>query len=362
MSITVDTERARAVFLEAVELVDSAAQLPPEWIQRTQEVGRCPSRTFVSMLGTALLSRATDPRVDPLVLKAGGSPAQGLESYSARTIATNVLAPMAVEHMVDIGTRGREPLNNQPFFRYTWVHREMVVKDPVRPHLDFLVETLERLRELPEEELLPALAAFLAVRRRVARRPVPRIQVVSTHWTINEFVSAVADFVTSWPEDGKRGQAMVAAALDLVYPVVRLGHVNDPSRHVPGDVKAFLEEEDVTPTASVEVKQKQVTRSDVLYWTEALSRASVARGAYVMLSPSQQDLDAEQLTAQVLTQRNVLVRLYTSAATFLHESIIWSSRGLDDFLCQFPLRMQERLEEANVSDESLQEWVDLFGS
>lgn len=361
--VTVNTDRARETFLLALQQVDSGASLPTEWIERTQLTGKSPSRTFVAMLGTALLARATDARVDPLVLKSTGSPAAGLAAYSARTVATGVLAPIAVEHMIDIGTRGREPLNNQPFFHHKRVQRDMVVKDAVRPHLESLVQTLERLRDLTEDETLPALAAFLAVRRRVARRPIPRITVVNTHWTVNEFVQAVADFVTSWPEDGKRGQAMVAAALDLVYPAVTLGHINDPSSHVPGDVKGFLEEgTDVLPSVSVEVKQKQVERSDVLYWSQALSRASVGRGIYVMLAPEQEEIDVDQLRKQVLTQRNVLIQLHASAAAFLHEAMIWSGIGLNGFLRHFPLRMQERLEEAGVSDESLEQWVELFGS
>lgn len=361
VSITVDIGKAKEVFLEAVQCVDAGQHLPDEWVDRVRHMGNCPSKTFVAMLGTALLARATDPRVDPLVLKAGGEPEEGFESYSARAVATQALAPLAIANAVDIGTRGREPLNNQPFFRYTRVHRDMVVREQVRPFLSDLVDALQRLRELPRDELLPALAAFIAVRRSAARRPVRRIEVVSTSWTVTEFVRAVTGFVESWAEDGKRGQALVAAALDLVYPFVQLGHVNDPGRGVPGDVRAYVSKSSDVPTLSVEVKQKPVSSSDVMLWAASLASSGVLRGMYVTLSPMQDKLDGDGLVTQILDRHNVLVRLYSSASAFLRESMAWSSDSLETFLQVFPGRMQDRLVEAAVARESVEQWVQLFG-
>lgn len=313
------------------------------------------------MLGTALLARATDPRVDPLSLKSGGPAAPGYESYSARSVATNALAPEAKEHRVDIGTRGREPLNNQPFFRYDHVFPEMVVKENARPSLLTLVQALERLRELPEDELLPALAAFIAVNRQSARRPPPRISVNVAHWTVDEFVDAVASFVTDWPEDGKRGQAMVAAALDLSYPLVKLGHINDPSRRLPGDVHSFIDEEAILPLLATEVKQKAASRSDILIWADSLRAAGLQRGHYVLLAPNQPDISASDVTYDVLCNHNILVSVFASAREFMLAAITWACVDVNGFLEEFPSRMAGRLQEAGVSPESLAQWASLFG-
>ncbi len=360
MSVTVNVDRSRQVFLEALALVDSGASLPEEWIERVRSLGRSPNRTFMAMLGTALLSRAADPRVDPLVLKSGAEPSPGFESYSARAVATAVLAPMAVEHSVNIGTRGREPLNNQPFFRYGRVHLEMVVRSNAKAHLMELVEALERLRELEESELLPALAAFIAVRRAAVRRPTRRAQVVSTAWSLSEFVAAVSTFVTDWPEDGKRGQALVAAALDLAFAQVRLGHVNDPGRRIPGDVYAYGELDASALPLPVEVKQRAASHSEVLRWAAELSRVGVRRGLYVLLAPGQPDLGAVELSRRALADNGVVLTLFESAEAFLQASITWSNLDPESFMGAFAATMESRLEEAGVTPETVESWVDLF--
>lgn len=360
MSITVDIDAAKEVFLQALAYSESGYKLPDEWLERVEKVGKSPSATFVAILGTALLAVATDPRVDPLSLKAGAETPPGFESYAARSVGTSALVPMSLKHNVDYGTSGREPHNNQPFFRYKQVRRDMVVRDHVKPHLAYLVETLERLRELPTVEHIPALSAFIAVRRRVPRRPVSRFQVAGTAWTIEEFVHEVSSFVTSYPEDGKRGQAMVAAALDLVFQRVVMGHVNDPSPGVPGDVKPFQSEDEAMPLASVEVKQKPASQSDIYGWAQAVARAGVPRGMYVLLSPRQGDVDRREIEQKVLERENLLIRIYGSAEDFLYDSIAWAGRPLIEFLEAFPPTMFERLDQAGVADSSLTNFEAIF--
>lgn len=362
MSITVDVDAAKHVFLEALRYSESGSALPEEWLERVDRVGQSPSTTFVAILGTAMLARATDHRVDPLALKAGADASDGYMSFAARTVGTKALVPMALEHNVDYGTSGQEPHNNQPFFRYQRVHLDMVVRDHVKPHLRYLVETLLRLRELPPEELLPALSAFIAVRRRVARRPVSRIDVVGSAWTVQEYLNAVSSFVTSHPEDGKRGQAMVAASLDLVFPHVAMGQVNDPSPGVPGDVKPFAGDDSDEPLLSVEVKQKSVHEPDIYGWANALARSGVKRGMYVLLSPHQVPLDYVGLQRRVLEQRNVLIHVFGSATEFLSATMAWSGMGLAGFLEAFPPLMFKRLDQAGVADSSLRQWEALFSA
>lgn len=360
MSISVDQNRARQIFQDAIAYVDFGADLPEEWVTRTVALGKSPSKTFIAMLGTALLSRATNPSIDPLVLKASAEPSAGMQSYSARAVATAVLAPMAVEHSIDIGTRGREPLNNQPFFRYDRVHHGMVVKGNARTYLAELIEALERVRELTGDELLPALAAFIAVRRSAVRKPVARIAIANTAWSLREFIKAVGTFVTSWPEDGKRGQALVAAALDLVFDRVVLGHVNDPSRHIPGDVFVFGQPEDSAQPIAVEVKQKVVLASDIKGWADALSRVGSRRGMYALLAPGQPDLDLQSLSRHILEERNVALVLFDSAETLLRQAMVWSKLDPSAFIGAFAMAMHQRLQEAGVTPETVEAWAQLF--
>ena len=362
VSVTPDKNIAESQFRRALELAESSQNLPDEWLEHTQRIGVSTSKTFIAMFGTALLARATDSRIDPLILRADVEAEPGFESYSARGLATGSLAPLAVEYGIDIGTKGREPLNNQPFLRDTHVHKDMNVKANAKEDLDYLVDALEAVKALAGEEILSALAAFLKVRKAVSERRVPNIKVVNTQWTVEEFVSAVTNFVTSQPEGGRRGQAFVGAALDLVYPYIEVGRVNDPSRHYPGDVRAFENDNgDMPPLRSIEVKQKSVAISDIYLWAAELAEAGLGLGIYVGLEPSQPKLNRKEVVEKILARHNVLVRIYESAEEFLRAALIWSGKSLEDFLEEFPLRMQERMREMDVSHKGHEEWVSSFG-
>src|SRR5262250_600735 len=106
--IQLDYELAKSRFEEALRLAKLDAPLPQEWIDRTSKLGESPAKTFIAMLGTALLEKAHDPRVDPFALKTRDFPT----AYSARTLCMMVLVPCAVRAGVHLGTTGREPLNN----------------------------------------------------------------------------------------------------------------------------------------------------------------------------------------------------------------------------------------------------------
>jgi hypothetical protein len=163
--IRLDLAEARRRLEVAVEWAqDPAVALPAEWCERTMEVGRASSRTFVAVLGTALLAKATDLRADTLTLKEN----TGERAYSARGLCHQVLVPAAVDFGFHLGATGREPLNNQPFFRYNRVDEIERVPATARPALDHLVECLRLADRLDREEALQALAAFLRMRMHVA--------------------------------------------------------------------------------------------------------------------------------------------------------------------------------------------------
>ena len=74
-----------------------------------------------------------------------------------------------------------------------------------------------------------------------------------------------ATFIHADPEGGRRGQALVAAAFDMVFDNVEAGRINDPSRNYPGDVKVHAVSEIVL---SVEVRQKVVRDDGVRFFVE----------------------------------------------------------------------------------------------
>lgn len=84
------------------------------------------------------------PEIDPFSVKAG----DGLdEKYSARSLCQNVLVPNATELSVDLSVTGKEPLNNQPYFRIDRVSSEM----PIHKNARLVAENLTSLLNLIDQ-------------------------------------------------------------------------------------------------------------------------------------------------------------------------------------------------------------------
>ena len=165
MGLSVDLEQARAVLRAGVELAASERPVSSEWTRWTNRIDASPSRTFTVALGTALLAKATNPQIDALALKATSGP----RAYSARTVGHMVLVPGAVQYGYDLRARGREPLNNQPFFRYDRIDGIDRIHARARPHLPHLIAACKAINGLDTEGAKAALAAFLRVRMEAAR-------------------------------------------------------------------------------------------------------------------------------------------------------------------------------------------------
>lgn len=353
----VNHKAAAAVFDKAVALAESGAPLPDEWLGATREVGKATSKTLVAMLGTALLARAVEPRVDPLTLKASAEASPGLAGYSARTIAKDVLVPCAVQHGVHLGVTGREPLNNQPFYAEDRVHRDMPTRPADREHLERLVGRLEQIAQMTAEQALEALAAFIAVRQQVAADLRPTLEIGGRATTLPALIAAVKGLITTNPEGGRRGQAFVAAALDMAFDDVVTSRVNDPSRHGPGDVRAFADDD---LRLAAEVKQKPVTETDVLLFAQALAAWPLPSGIYVALDPTQAPLPKSALNEQAIDLYGAGVQILESVADVFAAIAVWGLRSTDDVIERFPQCMLDRMDELEVSVEARREWAQMF--
>lgn len=353
----VDQVEARATFERAVQLAASGKPLPKEWVQRTRRVGEAPNKTFVAMLGTALLARATNAAIDPLTLKSSADPSAGLEAYSARGLCQHVLVPAALAHSVHLGVTGREPLNNQPFYAKDRVHRDLPVRPAQKPHLDYLVECLERIHEMKRTQAERALAAFIRVRSETAEQPALQFDLPGAAVTLQEFADVAAGFIADDPEGGRRGQALVAAVFDVVFEEVETRRVNDPSRRGVGDVRART---GGTVVLAAEVRQKAVGKDDVLHYAAELSRRRVTQGMYVALHPDQPELPRQELVAAAL-QRGVALEIVTSTHELVASAASWSGGDLGFLLEALPGKVLTRMEELEVSEEGRRTWAQVFG-
>ena len=352
MGLAIDLQEAREVLAAAVEHAVSDRAVPEEWTKWTNRVDASPSKTFTVAFGTALLAKATNPNIDALALKATSGP----DAYSARTVGHGVLVPGAVQYGYDLRATGREPLNNQPFFRYDRIDEIDRIHITARPHLPSLIDACRSINLLSADDAASALAAFLRVRLEAARAK-RAIDLRGTGVSMSDLIEKTEAYITANAEGGRRGQAFVAAAFDLVSSSVRSSRVNDPSRRMPGDVQLL---DRGTPVLAVEVRQKSVTHEEAMHFAEALRAGEVATGLIAMLDPAQAELDEYDVLADAERLFGVFLTLTYGVHDVLAAASVWCGRPLDDVLREFPARMLKRLEEIEVSLAGVQEWAALL--
>lgn len=353
MGITIDKRLARTRLEGAIAWALSDKAVPEDWLNRSLLVGEAPSRTYTPMLGTGLLARATDDRVDALALKE----ASGENAYSARGLCHDVLVPAAVEFGFDIRNTGREPLNNQPFFRYDRVDVAERVRFP--EHHRYLVECLQEANKLSSGEALAALAAFLRVcLQRASSAAESNLEGVATG--LRSIVSAAKDLLLEDAEGGKRAQAVVAAVFDVIYGPdrVRTLLVNDPSRHFPGDVQAL----DASGRAivSAEVRAKAMSSTEVEQLARALARAGITRAMAVALASDQPKLPHVEIAERLATEYGVLTTIIDSVDDLLLNAFAWSTKPLPDVLAEFPGRVVARLQSIDADRSTVERWVKII--
>lgn len=379
ITLRVVKEPARRRFLEALTLATSdGEELPAEWIDRSRQVGRAQNATNTPMLGTALLAKATNKEVTALALQTNVH-----RGYSARGVAKNILVPLCVEHEIDLRTTGAEPLNNQPFFAKQMVVKTLIPESrPVaRAELEYLIECLQAADYLDEENAVRALAAFLRVRIEDGNQATV-LQLDKNSLTLPDLCKIAAEFINVNREGGRRGQALVAACLDLVHPgMVYADSINDPSRNIPGDVSvkipkvdhkaaqnglfeasALVDATDFTVILSAEAKQKPVSQSEVLQFVERLAVAGIGKGIYAAIEPNQDYLEPDKLAEMAQKRNGVLLEVVSDPAELITTAMQWSPIPLADCLANFPQLLVQRLKDFHCGADSQQEWAQILNS
>ena len=190
-------------------------------------------RTHIAFVGTAILAKATNQAVDLYAIKpkkAHGNPI----AFSARTLCHSVLVPLSAELGFSIGVSGREPLNNQPYFRIIRLGDDTPISRRWPSSFAFMVELVDELTKLTTQaEARAALRAFIAVRRDYVLKYAAREG--DSKITPEQLIVAVKAFTQKNSEGGKRAQAVVAGLMDVFAGVERVesGRINDPSRKHP---------------------------------------------------------------------------------------------------------------------------------
>jgi hypothetical protein len=351
MGITIPSSKLRLVLERAVRLAESDEEVPELWLERTQRIADCPAQTYVAALGTALLAKAAEAKIDALTIKSKAAP----NAYSMRGVA-KVLAEHAPDYGYHLGVTRGEPLNNQPWFGSSRIDRFANVRADVLPYHQDMVRYLSDLNRLSEDEALRALAAFLRLRvahGRDQRARAGQLTVSATGAPVANVIEVVELFVREDPEGGRRGQALVAALFDLADDDAELGAINDPRSF---DVTI---REGGVETLGVDVKQKAVEESAVIQLASEAAQREVDKVLLVALSPNQRPLDRARVAEVAQAEHGVLAVVLEGAREVMAQLALQSPLSAREFARQLPERYLRRMQEHGVSPEGQQYWADL---
>lgn len=360
----VDLHRARELADEAARLAEDAGCLAEpavaRWMDRVRAFSdhckRKGLRTHIAVLGTMMLAKAANTRVDVFSLKASDdSPG----AFDARGVAEKALVPASRQYKFDLGARKAQPLNNQPFFRSLRINRQMVVREWARPVLNDLISLLQEIAQADSPSAVRALAAFIRVRREY----IPSYSTVQGSLavaTVERLAGLVTQFVRERSDTGRRAQAVVGGVLDAAYGPerVRVGGIHEPDRQVPGDVA--LKARDLTLGGSpydrvFEVRDKPVPMHAVQMIVEKIAEAKIPKASLVAVASDQVALNVADLLGPA-SDCGVWLSAYTEWSTLL-QSILLNAEGSEVSVVERAVaRIRARLIELEAPSDTVAAW------
>lgn len=318
------------------------------WQQRTRELAEMRSnKVAITVLGTALLAKATNPRVDALSLHERSGP----DGYQTRTLAREVLAAYADRLGYALGTKGPDPLAASPWFGALRIDQIDKWRASARYHADNLINWLSTLRP---DEARDALAAFLRVRMVEAEeRKERRASAFAGITTVgfDELVATVKTFIELQPEEGRRGAAAVAAAFSAAGHDVVARIVNDP-----GQTDVDVHDADGNVAIGIEVKQKPATENDALDLAAGARAIGATKALLCALDPRQPRLDDRWLRTRADDEQKVALDIVYTVDELLRRALFSGPATRHELLADFPTQMARFLGDLEASPAAQARW------
>ncbi|MEM7207576.1 MAG: restriction endonuclease, SacI family [Pseudomonadota bacterium] len=367
--MTIKFDKTVAYQLLEALLDDIGGSENQEWEERVKKLSYlCDegnARTHIAFLGVQLLAKSLNPKVNLYYIKPTKAPEEHKErSYSARTLCEKVLVPFATKHDINLGVSGAEPLNNQPYFRMSYLDDGTPVHATSKPAWEYMLSLIEEVDSFNVDQAINALRAFLAVRS-AAKVEYPTLDLKNRVLPLS-LIDALETLVSDQSENGKRAQAATAGVLDAAFGNSRVdmgsGRINDPSRKRPGDVCILHVSDDSLYEKSFEVKDKIVAETDVIRFVRnAIQQYRVLDFGYLALASSQPRLDEHEI-AQWAESRGASISLFYNWTDFVRQALFWTPKGTLDLANDTTHYIAERLKEIEASPEAVSLWVKLLKS
>ena len=357
MWIRFDRRQATAVVRRADADVE-AGRIDSRWREKVATLsGLCEaseSRTHIAFIGTAMLAKVLRADVDLFAVKPTANPGNP-RTYSARTLCHGVLVPLAVDLGFSLGVTGREPLNNQPYFRIGRIGDGTPVHARARDAFEYVCGLVESLQECESKEARGALAAFVAERRLYVPSHVDPKAVGSI--SPEDLLAAVRGLVGEASERGRRAQAVVAGLMDAFAGPDRVesGRINDPSRNHPGDVCVRADEPPGHWERVFEVRDKPVSLSDIQLFAHRCAEAGVREAAVVAVADDQPTIDRDRL-AEWANGLGMAVTIFAGWSTIVPQALFWANDPKPEAARRAAEYIHRRLRGVESSNDAIVLW------
>jgi hypothetical protein len=358
--VKIDKDIAEQIVRE--EAAQATGKIDAAWKAKVEKMSQlCAdglSKTHIAFLGTSIIAKAVNRKVDLHAVKPKLAP-DNPNAYSARILSEKVLVPLSAELGFNIGVTGRQPLNNQPYFRMTRLGDDTPVHEGGRAAFAFMMELVAELSKMKTEaEARAALRAFIAVRRGYVQKYTAKEG--DTLITPEQLAVAIKALVLDNSEGGKRAQAVVAGLMDVFAGPERVesGRINDPSRRYPGDVCVRSADDDDEWEKALEVRDKPVAAHDVQIFANKCIAMGVREAAVVMVSEHQKPLKVESLSAWG-SERGMSLTLFHGWDGFIEQALFWAGIPKVDGARQAVAFIRERLQGVEASAAGVALWDEL---
>lgn len=353
----ISKSEAQRIFRAEAAEVTNGGMLDSYWVSQVNLLSSMcrlgEGATHIAFLGTSILARSVSEEVDLRAIKPTRSP-ENPRAYSARPLCHSVLVPLSTELGVHIGVTGKEPLNNQPYFRIGILGDGTPINESAREGFALTLRLVDQLQMMSCQDARQALRAFIAVRRGFH----PVYNAVAGLLSVNpdNLAFCIDELVKADSEGGKRAQAAAAALFDSVYGPVRVecGRINDPSRRHPGDVCVKNNEIGGWEKA-IEVRDKLVEEHDVRTFLNKCLSMGVRQAGMLMAARNQNELDYSSLN-QFALQRGMGLQLFYGWGDLTAQVLFWSSEPAPEVVALVVEGLDQRLIELEVSSEGFALW------
>jgi hypothetical protein len=352
MTVSLRAQDLEKTLEDAYLLASSNAALPNTWLARAEQLANSPSVAFIAAVGSVLLAKATDARIDALVIQEQEGSAG---AFSLRGPA-KVLGMKRHAYGYDIGSSSdRDPINHGTLIgSMRWDVALGRITARHKPFFQVILQWLGEVNGLSKEQALEALAAYIRVRQAVlpgaaaTRLPAMLAQTPELH----DLVEALEAFVLADPEEGARGMALVAAAFRAAGLDAGLASRNDPRRiDVPINRSGTL-------VIACEVKQEDTGEAVADTLARDASSAGVRRALLAVLRPGKLvRFDRASVVQRAERAHGVVLRTTYGVRELLHEAVIIGPSEVGAYCASLPREYADALREIRVDEGSVDTWV-----